>query len=152
MEKKLQLEKVDQIGIVVKDIDKVIESWSSLFGIGPWTFMDFGGTDAEGRPWKVRLAFANLGRLQLELIQPVEGRMFHSEFLDTHGEGLHHLGFFVDDLDGEVANLLARGAKVLSEGPGSYAYLDTGGPGGVIFELIKKSVIEGIMEGTSQGK
>jgi len=149
MEKKLQLETVDQIGIVVKDIDKVIESWSSLFGIGPWACRDFGGTDAEGRPWKVRLAFASLGPLQLELIQPVEGRIFHSAFLEEHGEGLHHLGFFVDDLDGEVSNLLAQGARVLSEGPGSYAYLDTGGPGGVIFELVKKSVIEGIRETVS---
>ena len=143
---KLQLKTVDQIGIVVKDIDKVIESWSSMFGIGPWTFRDISGTDAEGQSTKVRLAFTQLGPVQLELIQPMEGRIFHSDFLDTHGEGLHHLGFFVDDFEGEVANLLAQGVKVLSEGPGIYAYLDTGGPGGVIFELIKKSVMDEIRE------
>jgi len=140
----LQLKSVDQIGIVVRDIDKVIASWSKLFGLGPWTFRDLGFKDAEGRPLKARLAFTSLGPVQLELIQPVEGRIFHSEFLDKHGEGLHHLGFFVDDFEGEVNNLLAQGAKVLSSGPGRYAYFDTGGPGGVIYELINKSVISGM--------
>ena len=135
---KLQLKTVDQIGIVVKDADKVMESWSSMFGIGPWTINDFGGTDDKGRPWKVRLAFAYLGPLQLELIQPVEGRIFHSGFLEEHGEGLHHLGFYVDDVDGEAAKLVAEGAKVLFTQPSNFAYLDTGGPGGVIYELIKR--------------
>jgi len=48
---KLQLKTVDQISIAVKDIDEVIETWSSMFGIGPWTFRDIGGTDAKGRSW-----------------------------------------------------------------------------------------------------
>ena len=41
---KLQLKTVDQISFAVKDIDKVIESWSALYGIGPWTFREGGGT------------------------------------------------------------------------------------------------------------
>ena len=134
----LQLKTVDQIGIAVKDIDKVIESWSSMFGIGPWTFRDIGGTDAKGRSWKARLAFAYLGPLEIELVQPVEGRIFQSRFLDTFGEGLHHLGFYVDDVDGEASNLMAQGANLLMTDPGNFAYVDSGGHGGVIFELIKK--------------
>lgn len=135
---KLHLKTVDQIGIAVKDADKVIESWSSMFGIGPWTFKDIGGTDAKGRPWKARLAFAPMGPLTIELIQPVEGRIFQSRFLEEHGEGIHHLGFYVDDVDKEAANLVAQGAKVLVTDPGRFAYLASGGPGGVIFELIKE--------------
>ena len=140
----LQLKSVDQIGVVVRDIDRTIASWSELFGLGPWIFRDFSTSDAEGRPVKGKLAFARIGTVQLELIQPVEGLPFYSEFLDRHGEGLHHLGFFVDDLEGEVNNLLAQGAGILSSGPGIYAYLDTGSPGGIIFELIRKSVMEGL--------
>ena len=67
---KLQLKTVDQVSIAVKDIDKVIESWSSMFGIGPWSFTDIGGTDAKGRSWKARMAFAYLGPVQIELVQP----------------------------------------------------------------------------------
>ena len=135
---KLQLKTVDQISITVKDIDKVIETWSSMFGIGPWTFRDIGGTDAKGRTWKARLAFAYLGPLQIELVQPVEGRILQSRFLDTFGEGLHHLGFYVDDVDAEAAKLVAQGAKLLITDPGHFAYLDSGGPGGAIFELMKR--------------
>lgn len=136
---KLQLNTVDQVSIAVKDIDKVAESWSSMFGIGPWTYTDIGGADAKGRPWKARLAFAYLGPLQIELVQPVEGRIFQSRFLDTFGEGLHHLGFYVDDVDGEASNLVARGAKLLITDPGNFAYLESGGPGGVIFELMRRA-------------
>ena len=128
---KLELKTVDQIGIAVKDIDKVIETWSSMFGIGPWTFRDISGTDAKGRSWKARLAFAYLGPLQIELIQPLEGRIIQSRFLETLGEGVHHLGFYVNDVDGEVANLQAQGAKLLLTDPGNFAYLDSGGAGGV---------------------
>jgi len=135
---KFQLKSVDQIGIVVRDADKVIESWSSMFGIGPWRSEEMGGTDAKGRPWKAKMVFANLGTVQLELIQVVEGRLFHSRFLEEHGEGIHHLGFYVDDVDEEAANLVKQGAKILFGNPGRFIYLDTGGPGGVMFELIKR--------------
>ena len=136
---KLELNKVDQIGIAVKDIDKIIETWSSMFGIGPWTFRDIGGTDAKGHSWKARLAFAYLGSLQIELIQPVEGRIIQSRFLETCGEGVHHLGFHVNDVDGEVANLQAQGAKLLLMNSGNWAYLNSDETKGVIIELIKKS-------------
>ncbi len=138
MARKLELKNVDQIGIVVRDIDKVIESWSSLFGIGPWTYTELGGTDEKGRGGKARLAFAYLGPVKIELIQCIEGRIFHSDFLEKHGEGLHHLGFYVDDVDGEAANLVEQGCEVLSTMPGAYAYMGTSGPGGVIFEVIRK--------------
>ena len=138
MARRLELKEVNQIGIVVRDTDKVIQSWERLFGIGPWTIQELGGSDEKGRSGKARLAFASLGSVTLELIQPIEGRIFHSEFLDSHGEGLHHLGFYVDDVDAEAANLVEQGCSVLSSLPGVYAYMDTGGPGGVIFEVIRR--------------
>jgi len=135
---KLQLKTVDQISFAVKDIDKVIEAWSALYGIGPWTFREGGGTDAKGRPWKIRMAFAYLGPVQIELVQCTEGRIFQSRFLDTWGEGLHHIGFYVDDVDAEVSNLVAQGARLFIHDPGNFAYLDAGGAGGAIFELMKR--------------
>ena len=135
---KLQVKAVAQISWAVKDIDTVIEAWSRLYGIGPWTFGKHSGIGAKGRPWKIRLAWAYIGPVQIELVQPVEGRIVHSRFLDTWGEGLHHIGFHVDDVDGEVANLVAQGAKLIMHEPGRVAYLDAGGPGGAIFELEKR--------------
>jgi len=134
----LPLTRLDQIGIVVRDSEKVMESWTALFGIGPWRKVEFDITDVDGQPGKVKLCFADLGVVQLELIEPVVGRIFHSQHLEEHGEGLHHLGFYVDDVDGEAAKVVAAGGKVLSTAPGRWAYMDTGGPGGVIFEVIRR--------------
>lgn len=129
---------IDQVGIVVRDIDRVIEKWSALFGIDRWTFREMTGSDGEGRRHRVRLAFARLGPLEIELIQPVEGRVFHSVFLERHGEGLHHIGSYVADVIGETEKRQAKGARILSARPDFYAYLDSGQGDGVIFELINR--------------
>jgi methylmalonyl-CoA/ethylmalonyl-CoA epimerase len=133
-----QVKAIDQISYAVKDIDKTVESWSRLYGIGPWTFRENGGVDAKGRPWKARLAFARVGPVEIELVQCIEGRIFQSRFLDTWGEGIHHIGFYVDDVDTEVKKLAAQGVKVFLHDPGRFAYLDAGGVGGAIFELIQR--------------
>jgi len=135
---KFKVKEVAQISYAVKDIDKVVEKWSSLYGIGPWTYAENGGIDAKGRPWKIRMAFAYLGSLQIELVQPVEGRIFQSRFLDTWGEGLHHIGFYVDDVDAEARSLVAQGARLFIQDPGRFAYLDAGGAGGAVFELMRR--------------
>jgi methylmalonyl-CoA/ethylmalonyl-CoA epimerase len=135
---RFKLETVDHIGIVVRDCEKVSETWERMFGIGPWTFTANTSTDAEGNPIEVRLAFGYMGDLELELIEIKKGKILHSEFLEEHGEGLHHLGFFVDDVDGEAARLVERGAEIILQRPGQWIYLDCGGPGGVIFELMQR--------------
>ena len=135
---KFQPKTMDHISYAVKDIDKVVEAWSRLYGIGPWTYRENGGTDAKGRPWKIRMAFAYPGSVEIELVQCIEGRIFQSRFLDTWGEGLHHIGLYVEDVDAEVAKLTAQGAKVFVHDPGNFAYLDGGGVGGGIFEIMKR--------------
>jgi 4-hydroxyphenylpyruvate dioxygenase-like putative hemolysin len=134
----LKLESIDQLGIVVRDIDKVIESWSKLLGIGPWDSREMETTDRAGRKAKTKLAFANIGALQIELIQSVEGRTFYADFLEKHGEGIHHLGVRVDDVDAETDSLAKKGVKVLFGRRGRFAYMDTGNPGGVMYELIQR--------------
>ena len=135
---KFQAKTIDQISYAVKDIDKTVESWSRLYGIGPWTYRENGGSDAKGRPWKIKMAFTRVGPVEVELVQCIEGRIFQSRFLDTWGEGIHHIGFYVDDVDTEVKKLADQGVKVFLHDPGHFAYLDAGGGGVAIFELIQK--------------
>ncbi len=134
----MKIRSIDHISYAVYDIDATIDAWSRLYGIGPWTYQENGGTDVKGRPWKIRMAFARVGPVEVELVQCVEGRIFQSKFIDRWGEGLHHLGFFVDDVDAEVAKLVEEGANVLIHDPERFAYLDAGGPGGAIFELMSR--------------
>src|SRR4030042_1546860 len=109
---------VDHISYAVNDIEKVVEAWSRLYGIGPWTFRENGGVDAKGRPWKIRMAFAHVGPLEIELVQCIEGRIFQSRFLDVWGEGIHHIGSYVDDVDIEVKRLVSQGVKLFIHDPG----------------------------------
>jgi methylmalonyl-CoA epimerase len=146
MTEKFQAKSVDQIGIVVRDIDKAVESWSSLFGIGPWVFKDIDETDAGGHRIRVRRAFASLGPMQFELMQPVEGRLAISDFLDTHGKGVHHLCFVVDDVDEEAGKLAEQGVEVLETVPGRYAHLGTDGSCGVICEFLDRKRASSLLE------
>ena len=156
---RVKLPPVSQVSIVVKDMDRAIEYYSSTFGMGPFRVMDIDmeGVLLRGKPisTKIKVAFARSGPLQVELIQPVEGKNIYTEFLDSKGEGLHHLGFQVDDLDGMLAELAKEGIqpvfrKAYPDVGVAFTYLNTDKIGGVIFELIEqKSVRRGKDE---QGK
>ena len=141
--RKLQLPEVGQIGVVVKEVDPVIDFLQSTFGVGPFRVQELEAPNVwdRGREKhiKARLAFATLGQVELELIQILEGDSVHLEFLREHGEGLHHLGFRVKDFQAKLEQAKAMGFEVLQTGPGGrlYAYLDTRQTGGVIVELIE---------------
>jgi len=134
----LKVDTIDQIGIVVRDVDKVIESWSHLLLIDRWNSTEMETVDKAGNKAKTKLAFTNIGPLQIELIQSVEGKTFYADFLEKHGEGIHHLGVRVDDVDAATENLGKKGVKVLFGRRGRFAYMDTINPGGVIYELIQR--------------
>ena len=142
----IKLSEVRQIGVVVRDVDAAVEYFSSSFGLGPFrtVIRDRKSVIIHGRPagYKVKLAFADLGQIQLELIEVLEGETIQTECLRERGEGLHHLGLYVEDLDAEVAKWESRGFGVLQRtmpgGPG-FAYMDTARVGGVILELIQRS-------------
>jgi hypothetical protein len=136
--------KLIQVGVVVKDLDKVVERLTSS-GLGPFTPMTI-PDDAEqwfrGKPMdaKFKISGAKLGEIMLEVIQPLEGKSPHQEFLDNHGEGIQHIAFAVDDLNREVAQLTKKGVSVLLSANLSkvrVAYLDLGA-GGLVVELMQE--------------
>jgi methylmalonyl-CoA epimerase len=142
----VKLPPVQQVCIVVKDIDRAIQYYTSTFGMGPFSVLDVDmeGVLLRGKPTsaKIKVAFADSGPLQVELIQPVEGKSIYTEFLDSKGEGLHHLAFQVDDLDTMLTGLAKEGIEPiwqqrLPQFGIAFAYLNTDRIGGVIFELIE---------------
>jgi len=138
---------VEQVGIVVHDIDSAIEYYSSTFGWGPFQVREAEMTGAlyEGRPedCRLKLAFARSGPIEIELIQVLDGRTPHSEFLKEKGEGLQHLRFRVDDLESALARLSGTGTnpvwrKSYPELGMAFAYLSSDETGGVMFELLER--------------
>ena len=130
-----KIKKFHHVSIAVKDADAVMETWSKVLGIGPWTCKDLSGTSAKGHPWSAKEYWAEVGGVIIEIIQPVEGRIVQSKFLDTVGPGLHHIAFQVDDVDEYVVELQEKGAELIVHNPGSFAYLKTGGPDGTVVEI-----------------
>jgi len=83
-----------QIGAVVRDLDQSVKVLSEVFGIGPWRIVSWppeGRTDMNrvyhGRPaeFTARMAFAELGSIELELIQPQAGESIWADFLTELG-------------------------------------------------------------------
>ena len=128
--------KVDQIGIVVKDVEKYVKFYEKVLGVEPFPIAESTINSA-----KLKIVLFELGEVEIELIQVVEGESIHSRFLEETGEGLHHQGFFVNDLESELARLEENGIKVLERGEVlgtvKFAYLDTKEALGLVLELIQ---------------
>lgn len=127
--------KVDQIGIIVKDVEATMKFYKEMFGIESLPAVDFELGFA-----KLRVGMLRLGELQIELIQVLEGKSIHSKFIEERGGGLHHLGFFVEDVEKELARLGKYGIKVLEKGEAfgvKFAYLDTEKTLGFVLELLQ---------------
>jgi methylmalonyl-CoA/ethylmalonyl-CoA epimerase len=145
VKKILGLKKVNQVGIVVRDMDKTIKNYNEIFGISfPRVVVpDYFNRVYRGNPenFRMKIGLAMMGELQIELIQPLEGKTTYVEFLEKWGEGIHHLGFHVNNLDERVAAMQNLGVDVLMSGErvgAKFAYLDTNEMVGIIIELIQK--------------
>jgi len=138
-----------QVALVVEDLDAAVRTWWEVFGVGPWTGYRLGSdvlqdTVYRGRrvAFGLRHALAVSGGVQLELVQPLEGPSIFAEHLETHGEGLHHVGIYVSDHAAAVSEALRRGYEPLqsargfgAEGDGAFAYFAVTGVPAVV-ELI----------------
>jgi catechol 2,3-dioxygenase-like lactoylglutathione lyase family enzyme len=138
------LRPIHQLGYVVSDIEKASEHYASVFGIGPFSpamEVDMSGAIYRGKPTqtKIKVAFAKSGDLELELIQPVEGENPYFDYLASHGDGIHHLAFLVDDMEPILEDYAARGLEPTFHhdmGVMDFAYFDTSEAGGLWIEFL----------------
>jgi len=144
----LHMPRLSQVGIYVKDMDSSIRQYEEVFGIGPWLVLE-GETEYcldRGKEVTVqgRIGMGYTGRIQLELIQILSGSNLYLDTLGGLEEGIHHLGFEVDDLEERLRACREAGIDVLQRGTLKqlgmtidYAYLDTLDSVGVILEFIQ---------------
>ena len=116
---------LDQIGIVVHDLYAVTQELTRLFGIGPFRIFEWPleGVDPQatyhGQPasFRLLLAFVTVGKIQIEIVQPLEGQNIYSDFLRDHGPGLHHFRLTVPGFEQGVAALTSGGTKAATDAP-----------------------------------
>ena len=109
-----------QINIIVKDIEAAAKAWAALLGVEPpqvhVNHLE-GGVNYtyRGKPVSCDLKVCNIdmGNFVIELHQPAGGESSFQEYLDRHGNGVHHLGFEVGgDRDKIIQELAAEGYDV----------------------------------------
>lgn len=129
---------LDQIGIVVKDLHAFTQELSRLFGIGPFRIFEWPieGVDPQatyhGDPanFRLLLAFVTVGKIQIEIVQPLEGQNIYSDFLLDHGPGLHHFRLTIPGFEKGVEALIRDGIENIASGTGvhvgsKWTYFDT---------------------------
>ncbi len=138
---------VTQIGILVNDIEKVSQAYASFFGVDVPNIMVTGTVDiaeteymGERSEARAKLAFFDMGSLQLELIEPDHHESTWRNYLNEHGEGPHHIAFVIDGMKEKIQLLADRGFKLQQKGEytgGRYAYIDTFDELKVLIELLE---------------
>jgi methylmalonyl-CoA/ethylmalonyl-CoA epimerase len=130
---------ISQIAVVVTDLRKTMEQYTKLLGWGPWNVYRhepprLHETVVRGQSVDYAMlgAETHVGDMGFELLQPLKGPSIYKEWLDQHGEGLHHVAVMLHDF-AESTELKARfdevGASVLMGGrigeTIEFFYLDT---------------------------
>jgi methylmalonyl-CoA/ethylmalonyl-CoA epimerase len=130
---------ISQIAVVCHDLQKTMETYTKLLGWGPWNVYRhepprLHDTEVRGEAVAYTMlgAETHVGDMGFELLQPLEGPSIYKEWLDTHGEGLHHVAVMLHDFgeSKELRRLFAdQGMNVLMGGrigeTIEFYYLDT---------------------------
>jgi len=132
------LKQIDHIGIAVSNLDESLKKYEKLFRIKVKHVETL-------EEISTQIAFIPVGEVMLELVAPLapgEGRI--GEFLEKHGEGLHHIAYRVEHLEELLAEMKKAGIKLRDDRPrpggaGSWiAFLSPEETGNVLTELVER--------------
>ena len=101
------IKRIDHVAIAVKDADA-----STLQFVRLLNAVHIRTEILEEKAGRVKVSYLQLGENVLSLAQSLEADGFLNQHIAKHGEGLHHMGLEVDDLDGFVADVQAKGFKI----------------------------------------
>lgn len=128
------MEKIEHIGIAVKDLEKSNKLFAKLFGQAHYKIEEVA---SEG----VRTSFFKSGPNKIELLEGIDPNSPISKFIEKKGEGIHHIAFAVNDIVAEIERLKGEGFIILNETPKKgadnklVAFLHPKSSNGVLVEL-----------------
>ncbi|MCK4863760.1 MAG: VOC family protein [Dehalococcoidales bacterium] len=129
--------KIDHIGIVVKDADEALKAYTEMFGFE--VVEEMGGPGGEFKAVLIRA-----GDITLEFLQPLTDEGSFAKFLKERGGGLHHVSFATNNIENDLKALKAQGRKLLNEEPMSLpsakiAFIHPEAAENVLIELVQRS-------------
>ena len=105
--------RIDHVAIAVNNLDEAVKQYQTAFDIKE---VEFETVETEG----VRVAILHLINSRIELMEPTKDSSPIKKFLETRGEGLHHIALETDGIEGEVERMKGCGIRFLGEiRPGS---------------------------------
>ena len=127
---------MNHVCIAVSDIDDTLRFYRRTFGVGAAEVVEL---EDQG----VRAALVRVGGSQLEFIQPTDPSGGVARFIERRGEGVHHVAFEVEDLQGQLDRLAADGVQLIDTEPreglsGSIAFIHPRATRGVLIELVEQ--------------
>ena len=131
------MNKIEHIGIAVRDLEKSNKLFASLFGESHYKIEEVA---SEG----VKTSFFKSGPNKIELLEATNQESPIAKFIDKKGEGIHHIAFAVDNIKSEIARLEKEGFIVLNKKPKKgadnklVAFLHPKSTNGVLIELCQE--------------
>jgi methylmalonyl-CoA/ethylmalonyl-CoA epimerase len=129
--------KVDHIGIAVKDLEQAKKFYTEVLGM---TIM--GEETVEQQ--KVKVCFIPCGDSEVELLQSTSPDGPIAKFIEKNGEGMQHLALRVDNIEAAIADLKAKGVRMIDEVPrygaggAQIAFVHPKATGGILLELSQR--------------
>ena len=141
------LTRIDHVGIACRDLELTVEKYCSVFGL---TVASREVMEDQGvREAMLLVAAADApaavpgGASYIQLLEPLSPDTPVGKFLARRGEGIHHIGYAVDDVRSALAEVGGTGVRLLDERPrhgslgASIAFLHPADLGGVLTELVE---------------
>ncbi|NAY91711.1 methylmalonyl-CoA epimerase [Muricauda sp. JGD-17] len=131
------MDKIEHIGIAVKNLEASNELFAKIFGSPHYKVEEVA---SEG----VRTSFFKSGPNKVELLEATNPSSPIAKFLEKKGEGIHHIAFAVEDLEAEMKRLEGEGLVILPGFPKKgadnkqVAFLHPKGTNGVLVELCQE--------------
>jgi methylmalonyl-CoA/ethylmalonyl-CoA epimerase len=127
--------RIHHVAVIVRSIEESLDLYRDLLGLPLETIMDIPND-------RVRIAFLGVGESKVELVQPTDETTGVARFLESKGEGFHHVCFEVADLGAELTRLAAEGVELIDAAPrrgaeGPVAFVHPRSGHGVLIELIE---------------
>ena len=130
----MQIRNVDHIGIAVKSIDEALKFWEETLGVKCHGVEEVAGM-------KVKTAFLPIDDTKFELLEATAPDSPIAKFIEKNGEGIQHVAIRVPDIEAALAELKAKGIRLIDQKPRRgadgvmIAFVHPKASGGVLLEL-----------------
>ena len=138
------LTRIDHVGIACRDLASAVAFYESTFGLIVASREE--NSEQGVREALLHVADAPAGASYVQLLEPLGPDTPVGRFLARHGEGVHHIGYGVTDIEAALASIGAAGVRLIDARPrhgsmgASIAFLHPGDVGGVLTELVESAV------------